>query len=346
MKKLRLIIISLVLLTSIILVEMNSASSVDAVDNTIHTTTTDVGICRLIDQSNRALLFDDNSNKSAADFRFVVSSQKLAEVQPLLSDEQLIDLKRQLIVADRLYQDVLGLSAPLTKPRYQDARYIKVTMESIKGNGLAYDEVTADKALGTADCNISMKFNATLKATNVTPAHELFHLYQNSHFMFKKGWLTEGTARWSQSLLEKGVGKKVSKSLPQTQDELEEVMDLSYAASAMWARLFQLVDNEGEFKIPNATKSVQYLNGTSVIKDNKAYGASFIKVLFDELEEQSNQASSDRGWDRYNWKEKDQKSAANNPYIWRAVQDAVNKTVPANQQSEELKRFVNISLPS
>ncbi len=35
---------------------------------------------------------------------------------------------------------------------------------------------------------------------NVTPSHELFHIYQNSVMMFKQSWLTEGLARWSESL--------------------------------------------------------------------------------------------------------------------------------------------------
>ena len=68
--------------------------------------------------------------------------------------------------------------------------------------------------------------------------------------------------------------------------------------------------------------------------------------MFEALEEQSKQAANDRGWDVYNWKESDQKSADNNVYVWRAVQHAVNKAVPKAQQSEELKRFISISLSS
>lgn len=344
LRKLKSTMLLIVLLTGVVLVQQNFA---------IITTTTDadadvesIGTCHLRNQKNKTLLFDGQEIDGADGFRFVIENREVAKVQPILSNEQLIDLKHQLVVSNDLYQQVLGLSAPLSQQRYQDANYISVAMASIKGNGLAYDEVTADKALGLTDCRINMKLSATLKASNSTPAHELFHLYQNSYFMFKNKWLTEGTARWSESLIDKGVGKKIGSRLPQSRNELVETMEMSYAASAMWARLFQLVDSRDVFDIPDTLKNARYLDGSRVIDDNKAYGTSFIKVLFETLEEQSGQASNDRGWNTYNWKEKEQKSADNNVYIWQAIQDAVNRAVPKEQQSEELRRFMSISLSS
>lgn len=112
----------------------------------------------------------------------------------------------------------------------------------------------------------------------------------------------------------------------------------------MWMRLFQLIDKRETFTIPDAAKSISYLNSDTVTDDNQAYGSSFIKVLFEAFKEQSMQASNNRGWEIYNWKEKDQKSSANNVYIWRAVQNAVHKTLPVEGQSEKLKHFINILL--
>lgn len=343
MKTLRLVLVLLILITTVIVVRHNFAN--DNHNGKNSDLDKDEGRCHAMKKAYEPLSFIDQKYKEKGDFKFIIDSQKVAETKALISNHQLVDLQRQLVAADMLYQQVLGLTAPLDKPRYQRANYIKVIMALIDGNGLSYDEVTADKALDTLDCNISMKLKATLKATNGTPAHELFHMYQNSYFMFKNRWLTEGTAQWSESLLNKGLGKRISASLPQNLEELEATMQLSYNASAMWTRLFQLVDKKKEFNIPRSIKATAYTNGDSIIKDNKAYGTSFIKVLFEELEAQSKQASSDNGWDTYNWKERDQKSAAsNNVYIWRAVQNAVNKTVPVEQQSEELKHFINISL--
>ena len=165
MKKLKLAIIPIVLLTSIILVRKNAATSTDAAASSDLATDMATGTCHFREQTNRTLLFDKDQKVGADKFRFVVNSREIAKVQPLLSKAQLIDLQRQLIVADSLYQDVLGLSDPLSKPRYQHARYIAVAMASIKGNGLAYDEVTADKALGPTDCRINIKLSATLQSS-------------------------------------------------------------------------------------------------------------------------------------------------------------------------------------
>lgn len=332
--KTKTIVLSLLLLIGTVVIQQNAARSED------------VGKCHYRNHSDTKLDINDALYTNKYDFKFVIEDREIAKVEPMVSKNQLTDLRRQLIAADILYQDVLGLTPPLDKQRYQKAGYIRVIMAAIDGYGLAYDDITAYEKIGLADCRINIKFNAPLKAANGTPAHELFHLYFNSYSMFKNGWLTEGTARWSESLLSKGIGKKVSTSLPQTRNELKQVMASSYAASAMWTRLFQLVDEQERFTVPSAVESIHYLNGTPVVKDNKAYGTTFIKGLFEALEEQSKQAANDRGWETYNWKESDQKSADNNTYVWKAVQNAVNKAVPKAQQSEELKRFISISLSS
>lgn len=329
--KIKLAIILLIFSTIIVVVKTNFAKE------------RGMGDCHFLNQTYKKLSFNYKEDNN---FEFAIKNSDVAQTELLFSNDQLVDLERQLIAADIIYQKVLELTPPLDKPRYREAKYIKVIMAPINGNGLSYDEVTADKELGASDCNISMKIKATLKAPNGTPAHELFHLYQSGYFMFKNGWLTEGTAQWSESLIDKGMGRKISSSLPQSRDELVETMDMSYAASAMWTRLFQLVDDRKVFDMPTTVRNAYYIDGDSVIDDNKAYGISFIKVLFEALEEQSKQAANDRGWDVYNWKESDQKSADNNTYVWKAVQNAVNKAVPKAQQSEELKRFISISLSS
>ena len=188
---------------------------------------------------------------------------------------------------------------------------------------------------------IGMKMSDKVNAEhNVTPSHELFHLYQNSVMMFKQSWLTEGTARWSESLIREGTGKE--EALPESRDELLEVMDSSYGASKFWTRLFRLVDQNDEFSVPNYLDTVKYLNNEPILKDNKGYGVTFIKVLFDELRKESDHVSEIKGWDRYAWKEKDQKDPALNPYIWNAVKRAVAKSIPYEQQSEELRRCMEI----
>lgn len=160
--------------------------------------------------------------------------------------------------------------------------------------------------------------------------------------MFKQSWLTEGTARWSESLIKEGTGKE--EALPENKQELIEIMSSSYDASKFWTRLFRLVDQNDEFSVPNYLDKVKYLNNEPILKDNKAYGVTFIKVLFDELSKESDHVSEIKGWNRYGWKEKDQKDPALNRYIWNAVKRAVAKSIPYEQQSEELRRCMEIEL--
>ena len=319
---------------------------------------TKMGVCYPLNQTADTII-DMNVNHAAIlksnhqnpigfkDSRFVFMMDNDAALKSaLLSHTQMNDLYRQLMAADRLYQQVLALRPPLQSPRYQQARYIKVAMSPIEGNGLAFDEVTANKAKGQVDCHLSIKLKNTLMATNGTPAHELFHVYQNSYFMFKNKWLTEGTARWSESLLRKGTGHKIGKKLPKNQQELSDTMAFSYAASTMWTRLFQLVDNNQYFDIPVTVKLINYLDSQPVIQDNQAYGSTFIKILFEELEVQSNQASYDNNRNQYNWNEKEQRSVKNNIYICKAINNAVNRTLPVIKQTAELKHFLDICLLS
>ena len=308
------------------------------------TRVTDMTGCYAKTKSDERLFLNDKIYDNKSYFKFFINSKDAEKIKSLISSGQLIDLNRQLIAADIIYQDVLGLTTPLDKPRYKKASYIKIIMALIDSNGMAFDEVTPAKAQSVTDCHLSIKIKATLKASNGTPAHELFHLYQSSYFMFKNRWLTEGTARWSESLLKKDRNKKIETVLPQSREELEATMQLAYDASQMWSRLFQLIDDKEEFDIPISAKAMRYINGNPVVENNQIYGSSFIKILFDELEIQSKQAANDKKRDIYNWKEVDQKSSDNNIYIWKAVQNAVNKSVPVAHQSQELKNFISISL--
>lgn len=301
-----------------------------------------MGKCHPLNKSYDTVFLTDDEYKTNNEFDFVINAKDSTAVKADISNDQLINIRRQLITAHDIYQNVLGLTSPLDTPRYQQAKMIRVILAPITHNGLSFDEVITDN--NASQCYVAIKIKSTLKHTNLTPAHELFHVYQNSYFMFKNNWLTEGTAQWSETLLNDGKTQKVSSRLPQTRAELEEVMTLSYNASSMWNRLFQLVDGHSAYQIPKDLQNLTYTNNEIIIKNNHAYGTNFIQPLFESLEALSHQAAQDKGLPAYNWQEAEQKSPDNNHYIWRAVQNAINNAVPKAQQSEELKRFVSISL--
>jgi|GEM_PF-5191323 len=294
------------------------------------------------------------SNQPASDyFRFSIKTEAQAknelssEVQQTLSAPQAIDIQRQLEGADDLYQQVLHLKSPLEQPRYQLAQYINIEISPPdKAYGRAFDEVHTSKADPNNECFIRLALGNEVYGDSrefATPAHELFHLYQNSQIMFKNGWLLEGLARWTQSLFTEGTGE-ASPSLPQSRAELLKVMDTNYGASKMWTRLFQQIDDNDVFVIPDTLASQKYLSGAPVVADNKAYGTEFIPILFEELAAESLRVSEIKGWPPYGWKEKMQSDDSLNPYIWEATKRAVNRAVPKAQQSNELKTFLVIKL--
>ncbi|MGR3808578.1 hypothetical protein [Pasteurella testudinis] len=284
-----------------------------------------------------------------APFRYVVQVGKgqAAAETPLVSETQLEDIQRQLAVADALYQQVLGLSAPLSMPRYAKAHYIQVSIQASERRfGLAYDEVTTTRQEGSAGCHINMLVSNQVYANrNGTPAHELFHLYQNSYMMFKQAWLSEGLARWSESLLATGVGVGADDPLPQNREELESVMAQSYPAAKMWIRLFRLLDDRGEFSVAEDIAKKTYTDNSVIVKDKRAYGTAFIRPLFEALAAQSAAVSRRQGWQEYGWAEREQKNPAHNRDIWLALKRAIHNYLLPEQQTVELKQFLQIELP-
>lgn len=306
------------------------------------------GKCHVLTQPRTFFRFASQPITKPFKFSMEVTTNIQHQATQSLTARQMNDIQKQLIMADSLYQQVLQLRSPLRQPRYQQAKFINVTLvPDEKAYGRAYDEVTTNDKLGADNCFLSLKIsNQVQAARNNSPAHELFHLYQNGYMMFKQVWLTEGLARWSESLFTGKESRGETTPLPQNKKQLQQVMSTSYGASSMWTRLFEQIDNNKLFIPPNHVAQAIYTNHQPVIKDNRAYGTGFIGLLFDELSLQSLKVSQDKGWPPYDWSEKAQRSADLNPYIWEAIKRAVNKAVPASEQSDELKRFLAISLTS
>lgn len=116
--------------------------------------------------------------------------------------DQAEDVLIQTLAAWRLWT-LLGFADPLTTPRYQGSRWLDIHLLSRKtlgSNGVAYDEIQRFGRDGDPPGAGSLCFDVatSVKApANLTPAHELFHILQNSVCFLKNRWLTEGTARWS-----------------------------------------------------------------------------------------------------------------------------------------------------
>lgn len=236
------------------------------------------------------------------------------------------DVATQLVAGRHLFSDLMGFVAPLKQPRYAQATSIDVFLLKLeKGNGLAYDEVR-NYRLGfdgaTGQCALRIDLLNSHVNQNVTPVHELSHLYQYGYTMFKPRWFLEGTARWAEYALRLGSGPQ--KPLPLSSASLQEqVFGTTYAASNFWNRLALLLDPAGRMKLPAAVAHLAYVDGGQVVHDDELHGAAFMKAVFESLASLDRDIGAQRGWPAYQWKEADQRSAQFDADIFGSIQSVV-----------------------
>lgn len=246
--------------------------------------------------------------------------------------DQAEDVMIQTLAAWRLWIS-LGFADPLTTPRYQGSRWLDIHLLSRKtlgSNGVAYDEIQRFGRDGDPAGTGSLCFDVatSVKApANLTPAHELFHILQNSVCFLKNRWLTEGTARWSEAALGRGglPSGLQPRAWPPADDALQAVFDGAYnTARSYWAPLLALEDPEGrlpEDRLPPDVKEARYVNGEPVLKDLHLTGWQFIRELLQALDAADDRLQLERGLGR--WPEAEQFSPANNAVIHRVVTEVV-----------------------
>lgn len=264
--------------------------------------------------------------------------------------DQVEDIATQMVTASRIYSQVLGLKQPLSMPRYARVKSVDVFLLNMKkGNGLAYDEVINYRLGfdgGDGRCTLRVDLKNNLPRQNVSPAHELFHLYQYSYSMFKARWFLEGTARWAEYALRPGAGPQ--KPLPATGEAVRsQVFSQTYRASGLWNRLAVITDPLGRLHLPQDLAEMTYVDGSTVIHDDIIHGPAFILAVFEELERLSISVSSRNGWNRYNWKETDQKSPVHDEEIFHAVMRALQKSVtPVGLKDRGVKTLIELDSQS
>jgi len=230
---------------------------------------------------------------------------------------------RRLTDAGRFFRSEVGLVPPLKSKRYMGkAHYIDVNIldfsNNKKGpkNGVAYDGTTKFNRArsGQVSLNvlvIDLSGSVRLKTNSVE--HELFHLYQNGYTFFKNRWYTEGTARWSELIIEGRVGS--SELLPDSKFTREKLFKKTYDANSFWNELIIKVDRNSQ-------------------------GKRFIKILLEELDYADNIAARKRGLSNSYWKESEQRSTDNNIYIWNATLKAIQRV--GRPSDDEIRKLYKI----
>lgn len=257
----------------------------------------------------------------------------------------------QMVVARELFTEVLGLRHPFAGARYKRrTKYIDINLLKFplkKGgpkNGVAYDGIVdferpIDKKRSVKVLAIDL--SNRVNVMTATPAHELFHLYQNGYTMFKNRWYTEGTARWAEYAFKRGVGK--AGRFPRDHAELQELLGKSYTASGFWNALCVHIDPSGMLIIPRRLEERTYVGGVDRVLDvDHLHGVGFIKALLRELDKQDAVASRDRGRKSHHWKESAQKDPGNNRYIWNAVKKVLKRDFPSFADSPPVREMINL----
>lgn len=249
--------------------------------------------------------------------------------------DQVEDILTQTLAAQTLFVEVLQFPDPFQTERFREARFLDIHLrhrDVLKSNGVAYDELQRFKRPQDPEGTLSLCFNVATSVranANLTPAHEFFHIVQNSITYFKNSWFTEGTARWSESGLELGaLGAVVPlPAWPLSDEQAAGIFTASYEASQrFWNPLAARVDPQEALPASPALSRLQamtYADGTPVLKDLRFTAWSFIREVLLELGRIDDTAFRDLGYDR--WSEENQRSPKNNAFILDAVTRVVGK---------------------
>lgn len=259
--------------------------------------------------------------------------------------DKIQNLALQLVTARRCYVEALGLRHPFDSPRYKGrVKFVDVNVWVLpNSNGMAGDAIVNyhrdnDPPEGVEVLTIDLAARLTIR--NLSPAHELFHVFQNGYTLFKTPWYYEGVARWSEDLLRAGAGE--DGLLPASVADMEKLFKLSYGANRFWQALARATDSTGKVRVPENLRGIRYVGADKpIIEDDVFYGAQFLKVLLEELDRQDDVASREGKLNPLDWPEARQRAAENNRYIWNAVAAACGR-FPAN--SPPVQRMLELTI--
>lgn len=257
--------------------------------------------------------------------------------------DKIQNIALQLVTARRGYVEVLGLRHPFESPRYKGrVKFIDVNIWSLGNkNGSAGDAIVNYHRPGDPPEGvevITIDLDAKLPPRNLSPAHELFHIFQNGYSQFKNAWYSEGMARWSEDLLREGAG--AAGALPANTTELEGLFKLSYDASRFWQAFARATDPAGRVSVLQELRDMRYPGSPKpVIEDDIFHGAQLIKALLEEFDREDDVVSEENGLDPLNWSEARQNAPGNNRHIWNAV---INLSRRFSADTPQLQRMVEV----
>jgi len=249
--------------------------------------------------------------------------------------DQVEDVATQTRAAHMLFVEALGFPDPFKTERYRSAAFLDIHLlhkSILRSNGVTYDELQHFRRSSDPPNTPTLCFNVATSvkaASNLTPAHEFFHVIQNSITYFKNRWFTEGMARWSERALGLGGLGKVSYQgpWPPPEEKLTMLFKMAYESSEhFWNGLAAMSDPTGlipESRLKDELKRLTYANGTRVLQDFQLTGWRLMRDVLRELDKADDIAFRELGYAR--WTEENQKSEKNNRYILNAAIEVVHR---------------------
>lgn len=232
-------------------------------------------------------------------------------------ETKLFALRDQLLRGDLFYKKVLGLLPPPDSPKGLQAMSIHLHVLAMnKKMGSAGDTVQQMnyRYFKDNESALLIALNSRWKPGNVTPEHELFHLYQYGYTHFKNPWYLEGLAASMEFYFRNGLALAESEPLPKTAAEINSLLKRSYSAKVFWNKMLQSCMDESMLDKFGA----QNLHSAEVSNN-------WLKALLEELAVQDAKAAKDRGFNPVRWSEKEQRSGSNHPYILQGVQNSLSQ---------------------
>ena len=136
--------------------------------------------------------------------------------------------------------------------------------------------------------------------------------------MFKNSWFSEGTARWSEALINMGIVRK--QKLPTTIKQLNnDFLNQTYKTDVYWNQMAYLCSKK---------------------KSNKLHGYDFIENILEDFGKKDKQVTKEMNYEKYKWSEKDQKSIKNNSYMLCSIKETLLKN--CSTINSEVKKFIHV----
>ena len=232
-----------------------------------------------------------------------------ADERKVLATTYLDSLIDQLTKADEHFSKDLGLKSPLVSRRYSGATSIDIHIMFLEdSSGTAGDELHRFryKHFRASANALTIALSNRWKPTGITPAHELFHLYQYGYTFFKTSWYLEGMARASEDFFR--ITPNKPSPLPDSALAVADETRRSYGASGLWNRLWAICGNQ------------------------------FFSHVLDEFKNLDQVAARDRGIDPLSWPEEEQRTRRNTRYMLQGLENAMTKGCKVTT-TPELHRF-------